>query len=333
MLTYGRPEKYIKPTTADRNAQEQRKNPVAGPDGPTKIAPAHSNNKLAEIDDMACVSLDSTSIISLCIPAALPMSARVLKRLSKILLTGTAFTATISGICVGADNSRPKELLRSHVTPWDYSWDNRQINKSDNSTLLKPKASRHILLVRHGQYHYSEDDSECHLTNLGRQQLDLTGRRLKQLNFPYTHIFYSTMTRAVESTDEIIKHLPGVPATPCDLIREGAPFPPEPVVLNWPQEGDVAFEEDGPRIETAFANYIHRAEPTQSEDSYEILVCHGNVIRYFVCRALQLPPEAWIRMSLDHGSLTWLTIRPSGTVSLRWLGNSGHMPPDKLSLS
>ncbi|EUB57298.1 Serine/threonine-protein phosphatase PGAM5, mitochondrial [Echinococcus granulosus] len=273
------------------------------------------------------------------------MSGRVFRRLTKILLTGAALTATISSVCVGTDTTGSfhhvlavscplKDSLRSHVTPWDYSWDSRQNSESDNSSIsLKPKASRHILLVRHGQYHYAENDSECHLTNLGRQQLDLTGRRLRQLNFPYTRIFYSTMTRAIESTDEIIKHLPGVPATPCDLIREGAPFPPEPAVFNWPPEGNVAFEEDGPRIETAFTNYIHRAEPTQSEDSYEILVCHGNVIRYFVCRALQLPPEAWIRMSLDHGSLTWLTIRPTGTVSLRWLGNSGHMPPDKLSLS
>ena len=45
------------------------------------------------------------------------------------------------------------------------------------------------------------------------------------------------------------------------------------------------------RIEAAFRKYFHRAESSQKEDSYEIIVCHANVIRYFVCRALQFPPE------------------------------------------
>ena len=42
--------------------------------------------------------------------------------------------------------------------------------------------------------------------------------------------------------------------------------------------------QDGPRIEAAFRKYVHRATSDQSEDSYEIIVCHANVIRYFVCR-------------------------------------------------
>lgn len=49
----------------------------------------------------------------------------------------------------------------------------------------------------------------------------------------------------------------------------------------------LPFEEffrDGPRIEAAFRKYFHRAPPSQTENSVEILVCHANVIRYFVCR-------------------------------------------------
>lgn len=44
------------------------------------------------------------------------------------------------------------------------------------------------------------------------------------------------------------------------------------------------FFRDGPRIEAAFRKYFHRAPPSQTEDSVEVLVCHANVIRYFVCR-------------------------------------------------
>uniref|UniRef100_A0A1A8QQ81 Serine/threonine-protein phosphatase PGAM5, mitochondrial n=1 Tax=Nothobranchius pienaari TaxID=704102 RepID=A0A1A8QQ81_9TELE len=100
------------------------------------------------------------------------------------------------------------------------------------------------------------------------------------------------------------------------------------------------YHEDGARIEAAFRRYIHRADPKQKEDSYEIIVCHANVIRYFVCRfvpaeaqlrALQFPPEGWLRMGLHNGSITWLTIRPSGRVGLRTMGDAGFMPPDKLT--
>ena len=44
------------------------------------------------------------------------------------------------------------------------------------------------------------------------------------------------------------------------------------------------FFRDGARIEAAFRKHFHRAPPTQESSSIEVLVCHANVIRYFVCR-------------------------------------------------
>ena len=46
---------------------------------------------------------------------------------------------------------------------------------------------------------------------------------------------------------------------------------------------------------------------------------------------VQIPPEAWLRMGLSHGSITWVSIKPSGRVSLNSLGVIGHMPPKKIS--
>lgn len=46
------------------------------------------------------------------------------------------------------------------------------------------------------------------------------------------------------------------------------------------------FYEDGARIEAAFRKYFHRADPDQKEDSYHVIVCHANVIRYLVCRSV-----------------------------------------------
>uniref|UniRef100_A0A915DLK4 Serine/threonine-protein phosphatase PGAM5, mitochondrial n=1 Tax=Ditylenchus dipsaci TaxID=166011 RepID=A0A915DLK4_9BILA len=98
------------------------------------------------------------------------------------------------------------------------------------------------------------------------------------------------------------------------MLEEGAPYPPEPSSANWKPKMKE-FYTDGARIEAAFRKHIHRASPKQKEDSHEVIVCHANVIRYFVCRALQFPPEGWLRMSLANTSITWLVIRPSGSVS------------------
>ncbi|CAL8108456.1 unnamed protein product [Calicophoron daubneyi] len=222
------------------------------------------------------------------------------------------------------------------VKPWNWNWDGRHpsVNELDGGrgdSSHHPRCSRHLIFIRHGQYVYANADSDCHLTQLGHEQLNYTGMRLKQLNFPYSALHYSTMTRAVESTEEVIKHITTARIEPTDLLREGAPYSLEPP-LPYYQPTEEELKEEGGRIESAFKSYVHRPDPMQKEDSYEIFICHANVIRYFVCRALQIPPEAWIRFSLDHGSITWLVVRSDGRVILRWLGNSGHMPPDKISV-
>ena len=50
----------------------------------------------------------------------------------------------------------------------------------------------------------------------------------------------------------------------------------------------------------------------------------------YVC-AQQLPPEAWLRISLPHASLTHLVVRSNGDVTLRMLGDAGHLPPEMVS--
>lgn len=225
---------------------------------------------------------------------------------------------------------------------WDSDWDKREPdsltkpNKDDKNRDNEKKkntatAVRHLILIRHGQYNMdAPDDSGRNLTALGREQAHFTGERLKELGFPYDKLISSTMTRAVETAGIIHKYVPELKWDQTDMLREGAPIPPEPPIGHWREERH--FHEDGPRIEAAFRKYFHRASSDQKTDSYEIIVCHANVIRYMVCRALQFPPEGWLRLGLPHASLTWITIRPSGRVTLRGLGDSGHIPSSKMTV-
>ncbi|XP_059569439.1 serine/threonine-protein phosphatase PGAM5, mitochondrial-like isoform X2 [Alligator mississippiensis] len=232
------------------------------------------------------------------------------------------------------------------VGSWDSNWDRREplalvnLKKKHEETgeeelasrlnHCKPKATRHIFLIRHSQYNLDgRADKKGTLTPLGREQADLTGHRLASLGLKFEKIIHSSMTRATETTEIISKYLPGVKKISTDLLREGAPIEPDPPISHWKPE--AVYYEDGARVEAAFRNYIHRADAKQEEDSYEIYVCHANVIRYIVCRALQFPPEGWLRMSLNNGSITHLVIRPNGRVALRTLGDTGFMPPEKIT--
>uniref|UniRef100_A0A8C4RCM2 Serine/threonine-protein phosphatase PGAM5, mitochondrial n=1 Tax=Eptatretus burgeri TaxID=7764 RepID=A0A8C4RCM2_EPTBU len=160
------------------------------------------------------------------------------------------------------------------------------------------------------------------------QQAKLTAMRLANLGFHYDAIIHSSMKRAVETAQIIQTKIPGPELQSSDLLREGMPYRPDPL-NHWRPE--MKYFTDGARIEAAFRECFHRAEDHQNGDTYVIIVCHANVIRYFVCRALQFPPQGWLRMSLNHGSITWISIRPNGRVSLKALGDSGFMPPDLLT--
>lgn len=224
-------------------------------------------------------------------------------------------------------------------------------------------AVRNILLIRHGQYDTDGKlDKDRKLTNLGHQQARYTGDRVahyyllaKQraaerwklknpdvdindendgFTFPKLQLFQSSMMRAQQTSSDIKEVLKEAKIDfeyvgESDLLREGPPYPTEPPLSKWAPE--AKYWEESARIEAGFRKFIHRAEEDQTDESYEVITCHGNVIRYFICRALQLPPEAWLRISLAHGSITNLSVSPKGTVSLRSMGDNGYMPVDKCS--
>ena len=94
---------------------------------------------------------------------------------------------------------------------WNYNWDYREPKKKgtggegEGDEESKSVATRHLILIRHGQYEQWHKDSDLkRLTELGRRQAKATGERLKQLEDNYTILYYSTMPRATE-TGKIIR--------------------------------------------------------------------------------------------------------------------------------
>ncbi|GKY92886.1 hypothetical protein MPSEU_000257700 [Mayamaea pseudoterrestris] len=258
---------------------------------------------------------------------------------------------------------------------WEYDWDGRLTPRTslesmrtvDGLKASKSGTTRHIIMVRHGQYDMShpDDDEKCTLTALGRRQALRTGQRIalmtQQLQTPVTTdgsnasaiwisaIHQSNMARAKETASIIASQLPTVELHHPDAsLNEAIPAPMIPLrpdVPNAKQEIDEHHE----RIEEAFRKYFWRAVNTKSDGDgadesatrsevhqqheFEIIVGHANIIRYFVCRALQLPPEAWLRMSIFNCSMTYIMIQPNGYVTVRLLGDTGHLPYEETTFS
>ena len=169
---------------------------------------------------------------------------------STALLTGLSAPLAIFTIT----NYKKKKFVACSdkaITPWDYNWDRRAPaadagDSTDGEKPKKPTASRHLLLIRHGQYDLNHKQDKLRvLTELGHRQAAITGKRLNELQMKrkmtFNVIVHSTMMRAIETSHDIIKGLEVVPQVrSCDLLREGAPCRPEPPLSSWKPDNHVS---------------------------------------------------------------------------------------------
>jgi serine/threonine-protein phosphatase PGAM5 len=173
-------------------------------------------------------------------------------------------------------------------------------------------ATRTLLFLRHGQY---ESESRGELTPLGREQARLTAKYLE--GFDLDVVWSSTLTRAKETADIVASHLGGMRVRHTGLLREG---------LYTKVEGyDVPpaeRREDRARADAAYAKIVRKTRTERTE----LVVCHGNLIRYIMCRALHAPISKWLRMTTSHCGLTRVLVRDSGAVRVVSYNETSHLP-------
>lgn len=167
-------------------------------------------------------------------------------------------------------------------------------------------------MVRHGQYDMQEG-SDLRLTDVGRTQADHVGRSLAGERIQSFHV--SSMIRARETADIVRRHVRGNFQV-SDLLCEG--FPSR--ARGYPTD---SIAQDRARFEQAYALFCAKPD----ENSTELLVCHGNIIRYFVCRTLGIPVTRWLRFATNHSGVTRLVVRDDGASGVVSYNETGHLPP------
>jgi serine/threonine-protein phosphatase PGAM5 len=66
--------------------------------------------------------------------------------------------------------------------------------------------------------------------------------------------------------------------------------------------------------------------PTPDADTHDVLVCHGNVIRWMVARALGMDAKGWTRFDIANCSITVIAVRPDGGTRLVMYSSVDYMP-------
>jgi len=185
--------------------------------------------------------------------------------------------------------------------------------------------TRTIYLIRHGDYAPQDDnipDSVNVLTPLGIAQARLVSTRLKAMSINFNTLISSTMTRAMQTSQVIHNDFTEILFEQSDLIRECTPPTWREDVMAETNAAEV--EECVNNLEEAFKKYF--IPSPDEKDRNDIIVCHGNVIRYFVTKVLQVDSKAWLQMSISNCSLTIIRILPNGNMKLDAFSDYGHIP-------
>lgn len=194
-----------------------------------------------------------------------------------------------------------------------------QNSKSDN------KGTRTIYLIRHGDYNQTDEVDEFtgnELTPLGIAQARLLSARLKSIQVKFTSLSSSIMTRARQTAMIINEEFPDLELKQNELISECTPPTWRKDVMAESDSSELA--ECVANIEKSFKEYFI---PSPDEnDRNDIIVCHGNVIRYFITKVLNVDTMSWLQMSITNCSLTIIRIKPDGSMKLDAFSDYGHIP-------
>lgn len=183
---------------------------------------------------------------------------------------------------------------------------------------------RTLILIRHGVYDEDDErDAEIGKALLpeGREQSRITGARLAAWPARIDAVHASPLRRARETAEIIAGALPGRSPGPDRDLRECVPPTRREEVMAMLAPGEA--DSCAAQLERTFARYFR---PSPARDSTEVLVCHGNVIRWLLTSAMGADPKLWLTMSLANCSLTVIEVMPSGNCRITAVGDRGHLP-------
>lgn len=179
---------------------------------------------------------------------------------------------------------------------------------------------RHVYLIRTGQYDDDGQPDDAPLTEIGQKQALSTGRALAGL--PIRRVMYGPYEHTRQTASAIIKSLAQAESHESDLLRDYISLESEGDTIH-PSVIRVMFEKQRKQLETAFKTFF---VPSPDETRHEVLICHADLIRDLICRAINVNPETWSHMLLNHCGISTVSIAADGEMRLVGHNDVRHLP-------
>lgn len=184
--------------------------------------------------------------------------------------------------------------------------------------------ARTIVLVRHGYYVpdlAADKRLGPHLAPIGVAQAQLAGARLAGLPTRFDAMYVSPVQRARDTAAVIAGDFPGRRFEVIDDLAECTPPARRAEIMAHEKPKDLAACKV--QFDRLFARYF---KPAAGHERTDLLVCHGNVIRYLVTRALGVDTTAWLEMSVGNASITVIRVEADGRFKVMSVGDRGYLP-------
>lgn len=187
-------------------------------------------------------------------------------------------------------------------------------------------AVRILYLIRHGQHDLDNPTgSELggNLTALGRKQAEFTAKMLKTK--PVSSIHASSLNRADETARIVSKQVTGISVQQTDLLWECMPAMTPKLQVEMPNYTSLQVSQDKQRADVAFRKYFKIAKRT---DRHDVIICHGNLIRYFVTIILKAEAASWLKMDICNCGVTQVLVQPDGDIAVLCHNDWSHLPQE-----
>jgi len=171
-----------------------------------------------------------------------------------------------------------------------------------------------IFLIRHGETDFDINESLV-LTEKGLDQAKKLAKRL--LGLEINILYHSDLKRAIQTTEEIKKIRPSLKTVETKDLQEiyrkiiGGP--------SKENSGPNRFNEDSQRAEKAWKKLI------EIEHKNIAVVCHGNLIRFFIAKALNADPRNFYNLEISHTSISALFLDKDSNLKILNVNDTSHL--------
>ncbi|MFG2682035.1 histidine phosphatase family protein [Streptomyces sp. NPDC048392] len=191
--------------------------------------------------------------------------------------------------------------------------------------------TRYLCLVRHGEA--SPDESG--LTETGRRQATLLGRRLRDT--PFTAVHHGPLPRAEQTARLIGGELKkSVPAHVSEAAGDYVPYIPEKaelpadsadVYLRFLAGADDEERKRGPEPARRALNLFTGAADGR-EDRHELVITHNFLLAWLVRDAMLAPKWRWLGLNHCNAALTVIRYSPGRLPSVLLFNDMRHLPAE-----